>query len=124
MLGIFAAVALLLTLVGLYGVLAYSVEQRTHEIGVRMALGAQENNVLRLVLGQGLLLTLAGVAVGMAGALGTTPLIRAELFGIGSADPATYLALTVLLAAVAMAAGWVPARRATRVNPMVALRYE
>jgi putative ABC transport system permease protein len=124
MLGIFAAVALLLTLVGLYGVLAYSVEQRTHEIGVRMALGAQENNVLRLVLGQGLLLTLAGVAVGMAGALATTPLIRAELFGIGSADPATYLALTVLLAAVAMAAGWVPARRATRVNPMVALRYE
>jgi putative ABC transport system permease protein len=124
MLGIFAGVALLLTLVGLYGVLAYSVEQRTHEIGVRMALGAQESNVLRLVLGQGLLLTLLGVAAGVVGALATTPLIRAELFGIGSADPATYLALTVLLAAVAMAAGWVPARRATRVDPMVALRYE
>jgi putative ABC transport system permease protein len=124
MLGIFAGVALLLTLVGLYGVLAYSVEQRTHEIGVRMALGAQQNNVLRLVLGQGLLLTLLGVAAGVAGALATAPLIRAELFGIGSADPATFLALTVLLAVVAMAAGWVPARRATRVDPMVALRYE
>ena len=80
--------------------------------------------MLRLVLGQGLLLTLLGVAAGVVGALATTPLIRAELFGIGSADPATYLALTVLLAAVAMAAGWVPARRATRVDPMVALRYE
>jgi putative ABC transport system permease protein len=124
MLGIFAGVALLLTLVGLYGVLAYSVQQRTHEIGVRMALGAQESNVLRLVLSQGLLLTLLGVAAGVVGALATTPLIRAELFGIGSADPATYLALTMLLAAVAMAAGWVPARRATRVDPMVALRYE
>jgi putative ABC transport system permease protein len=124
MLGIFAGVALLLTLVGLYGVLAYSVEQRTHEIGVRMALGAQESNVLRLVLGQGLLLTLLGVGAGEVGALATTPLIRAELFGIGAADPVTFLALTVLLAAVAMAAGWVPARRATRVDPMVALRYE
>jgi predicted permease len=124
MLGIFAGVALLLTLGGLYGVLAYSVEQRTHEIGVRMALGAQENNVLRLVLGQGLLLTLLGVAAGVVGALATTPLIRAELFGIGSADPFTFLALTALLAVVAMAAGWVPARRATRVDPMIALRYE
>jgi putative ABC transport system permease protein len=89
-----------------------------------MALGAQENNVLGLVLGQGLLLTLAGVAVGTVGALATAPLLRAELFGIGSADPVTYLALAALLAAVAMAAGWVPARRATRVDPMVALRYE
>jgi putative ABC transport system permease protein len=124
MLGIFAGVALLLTVVGLYGVLAYSVEQRTHEIGVRMALGAQESNVLRLVLAQGLSLTLLGVAAGVVGALATTPLIRAELFGIGAADPLTFLALTVLLAGVAMAAGWVPARRATRVDPMVALRYE
>ena len=124
MLGIFAGVALLLTLVGLYGVLAYSVAQRTHEIGVRMALGAQEGNVLRLVLAQGLLLTLLGVAAGVVGALATTPLIRAELFGIGSADPVTFLVLAVLLAAVAMAAGWIPARRATRVDPMVALRYE
>jgi putative ABC transport system permease protein len=124
MLTIFAGVALLLTVVGLYGVLAYSVEQRTHEIGVRMALGAQENNVLRLVLAQGLLLTLLGVGAGVVGALATTRLIRAELFGIGSADPVTFLALTLLLCAVTMAAGWIPARRATRVDPMVALRYE
>ena len=122
-LSIFAGVGLLLAAVGLYGVLAYTVARRTREIGIRMALGAQLADVRRLILGQGLALVAVGGVIGITVALATGRLLRAYLFGVSSTDPVTLVAVTVVLAAVALFACWLPARRATRVNPMEALRF-
>jgi putative ABC transport system permease protein len=124
LLGLFALLALVLAAVGLYGVLAYNVSQRHREIGVRMALGAEGRDILTLVLRQGLLLTVVGVAIGLAAALGTTRLLTTLLFGVTATDPATYAGISALLVVVAIAACWIPARRAIRVDPMTALRYE
>ena len=122
MLGTFAGVALLLALVGIYGSIAYSVAQRTQEMGIRRALGAQQGDILRLVVGQGLRVAIAGVIVGMAGAWGLTRLMKALLFHVSPTDPVTFMAVAVLFLLVALGASYIPARRATRIDPMAALR--
>jgi predicted permease len=122
--GLFAALGVVLAAVGIYGVTSYTVAQRTPEIGLRIALGAQAHNVVRLVLRQGLGVTLLGTAIGLAGAYGVTRLIKSLLFGVSETDPLTFGLIGLLLITVALAACYLPARRATRVDPMVALRYE
>jgi predicted permease len=124
LLTVFGLLALVLAAVGIYGVMSYAVSQRTHEFGIRMALGARSRDVLRLVMGQGMILVAAGLAIGLLGASLVTPMIAALLVGVGAADPVTYGGIALLLFGVAAIAGWLPARRATRVDPMVALRYE
>ena len=124
MLSLAGGMALLLGAIGLYGVIAYSVSQRTHEIGIRMALGGQREDILRLILGQGTKVALIGVAIGIAAALGLSRFLSSLLYGVKPTDPATFIATALLLSLVAFAASYIPARHATRVDPIVALRYE
>jgi putative ABC transport system permease protein len=124
LLGIFAAVALLLAAVGIYGVMSYAVSRRTHEIGIRVSLEASRADVVLLVIRQGTVLALIGSAVGILGALGLSRLMKSLLYGVKPIDPLIFCGVTILLMMVAMAASYLPARRAMRVDPMIALRYE
>jgi putative ABC transport system permease protein len=122
--GLFAAAALALAAVGIYGVVAFSVARRTQEIGIRMAIGARRGNVLCLVLGEGARMAALGVVIGIGASLGITRLLSTLLFGVSATDPLTFGGVAVLLSLVALAASYIPAHRATKVDPMVALRYE
>jgi len=124
LMGLFGGLAMLLSAVGVYGLLSHAVTQRTHEMGIRMALGAQMSDVLKLVLKQGMMLALIGEAVGLVGALMLTRLIRGLLFGVTPNDVTTFVVVITILSIVALLACYLPARRATKVDPLIALRYE
>jgi putative ABC transport system permease protein len=124
LLSIFAGTALLLTAIGIYGVMAYSVAQRTNEIGIRIALGAGKNSIFRLVVGQAMTLVAISLVIGLGGAFAATRLLNSLLYGVGASDPVTFIAIVLLVSAVAFVAAWLPARRATRVDPIIALRAE
>jgi len=124
LLSIFAGTALLLTAIGIYGVMAYSVAQRTNEIGIRMALGANKSSIFRLIVGQAMTLVAISVVLGLAGAFAATRLLSSLLYGVGASDPTTFIAIVLFLSVVAFLAAWMPARRAARVNPIEALRAE
>jgi putative ABC transport system permease protein len=124
LLGVFAVVALILAAIGIYGILSYSVQRRTHEIGIRMALGARPTKMVNIIVGQGLRLMLAGLALGFAGAFALTRLLDSLLFGVTPLDPATFMTVAVVLAIVALLASYLPARRVTRIAPTIALRTE
>ena len=124
LLGAFAALALVLASVGIYGIMAYAVSERTHEVGIRMALGADRGNVLSMVVGQALVLGVVGAGIGLAGALGLTRLLSSLLYGVAPTDPLTFGLAPLVLVAVSLLGSYLPARRAAKVDPMVALRYE
>jgi len=124
LLGVFAFIALVLAAVGIYSIIAYSVVQRTQEIGVRLALGAQAGAILKLIVGQGMKLVAGGVALGLTASFSLTRLMSNMLFGVSAVDPMTFGSITLLLTFVALLACWIPARRAMRLDPMIALRYE
>ncbi len=122
--GSFGALGLLLAIIGVYGVISYSVVQQTHEVGIRMALGAQRTDILHMIVREGMRLAIAGIAIGIGGALGLTRVLRSMLFEIEPTDPATYVGVAIFLTIAALAACYIPARRAVKVDPMVALRHE
>jgi putative ABC transport system permease protein len=124
LLSIFGGGALLLAAIGVYGVMGYSVAQRTHEIGIRIALGAERRDILKLIVGQGVVLVLIGAGLGLALAFAATRVVKSLLFGVSATDPLTFVLVVVVLIAVALLASYLPALRATKIDPLVALRYE
>jgi ABC-type antimicrobial peptide transport system permease subunit len=124
LLGVFAVLASILAAIGIYGVMAYSVNERTHEMGIRLALGARPATILQLVIGQALVLTATGVAIGLTGAFAVTRVMSSLLYGVSNTDGFTFVVTPVLLGGVALLASYIPARRASRVDPMIALRCE